>query len=55
MDVPRSCQVYLDLMKNYMGLILDKGYDNLTEDSDNLFERGLYRSTLTYFNEHHKK
>ncbi|MBQ2160621.1 MAG: hypothetical protein II444_02175 [Firmicutes bacterium] len=55
MDVPRSCQVYLDLMKNYMGLILDKGYDNLTEDSDNLFERGLYRSTFTYFNEHHKK
>lgn len=55
MDVPRSCQVYLDLMKNYVGLILEKGYDNLSEDSDNLFERGLCRSTLTYFNEHHNK
>lgn len=55
MDVQRSCQVYLDLMKNYVGLILEKGYDNLCEDSDNLFERGLCRSTLTYFNEHHNK
>ena len=55
MDVERSCQVYFELMKNYMGLILDKGYENLDGDSDNLFERGLYRSTLEYFNEHHKK
>ena len=53
MDVERSCQVYFELMKNYMGLILDKGYENLDGDSDNLFERGLYRSTLEYFNEHH--
>ena len=25
------------------------------EDSDNLFERGLYRSTYTYFMDHWKK
>ena len=55
MDVPRSCQVYYELMKNYVGLILEKGYDEFSEESDNPFERGLYRSTYTYFKEHHKK
>ncbi|MBQ1471191.1 MAG: hypothetical protein IIZ34_02395 [Eubacterium sp.] len=49
MDVERSCQVYYELMKNYVGLILEKGYDNFHEDSDSLFERGLWRSTLTHF------
>ncbi len=54
MDVERSCQVYYELMKNYAGIILGKGYDEMTEESDNLFERGLYRSTLEYFYERHR-
>ena len=55
MDVPRSVQVYYGLMKNYVGLILQKDYDKISEDSDNLFERGLYRSTFEYFMDHWKK
>lgn len=55
MDVPRSVQVYYGLMKNYVGLILQKDYDEISEDSDNLFERGLYRSTFEYFMDHWKK
>lgn len=55
MDVKRSVEVYYDLMKNYVGLILTKEYEEISEDSDNPFERGLYRSTFTYFREHHKK
>ena len=54
-DVPRSVQVYYGLMKNYVGLILTKEYEDIREDSDNLFERGLYRSTFTYFMDHWKK
>ena len=55
MDVPRSVQVYFGLMKNYVGIILQKEYEDISEDSDSLFERGLYRSTYQYFVEHHKK
>ena len=53
-DTPRSVQVYYGLMKNYVGPILTKEYDDIREDSDNLFERALYRSKLCYFNEHNK-
>ncbi len=55
MDVPRSVQVYYGLMKNYVGIILQKDYDEISEDSDSLFERGLYRSTYDYFMKHWKK
>jgi len=55
MDVPRSVQAYYGLMKNYVGIILQKEYEEISEDSDNLFERGLYRSTYEYFLAHHKK
>ena len=54
-DVPRSVQIYFGLMKNYVGIILTKEFEDISEDSDNLFERGLYRSTYSYFQEHHKK
>jgi len=53
--VPRSVQVYFGLMKNYVGIILQKEYEDIHEDSDNLFERGLYRSTYQYFLDHHNK
>lgn len=49
MDYRRSVQYYYGLMKNYVGVILGKDFDEISEDSDNLFERGLYRSTLVYF------
>ena len=55
MDVPRSVQVYYGLMKNYVGIILQKEFEDISEDSDNLFERGLYRSTYQYFLDHHNK
>jgi len=55
MDQQRSVQVYYGLMKNYVGIILTKEYEDIHEDSDNLFERGLYRSTYTYFMDHWKK
>ena len=55
MDVNRSVWVYFNLMKNYVGLILTKDYEDISEDSDNLFERGLYRSTFEYFQAHHNK
>ena len=54
-DVPRSVKVYYELMKNYVGIILQKDYEEISGDSDNLFERGLYRSTFTYFMDHWKK
>ena len=54
-DVPRSVQIYFGLMKNYVGIILTKEFEDISEDSDNLFETGLYRSTYSYFQEHHKK
>ena len=54
-DVPRSVQVYFGLMKNFVGIILTKEYEDISEDSDNLFERGLYRSTDSYFMDHWKK
>ena len=44
-DTPRSVQFYYGLMKNYVGLIINKEYEEISEDSDNLFERALYRST----------
>ena len=53
-DTKRSVQIYYGLMKNYVGLILTKEYDDIHEDSDNMFERALYRSKLSYFNEHNK-
>ncbi|MCQ2551064.1 MAG: hypothetical protein MJ146_02580 [Clostridia bacterium] len=52
MDVPRSVQVYFGLMKNYVGLILTKEFEDISEDSDNLFERGLARSTYEYYLAH---
>ena len=55
MDVKRSVQVYYDLMKNYVGIILTKKYEDISENSDNMFERGLYKSTFEYFQKHHNK
>lgn len=49
MDTERSVKYYYGLMKNYVGILLTKNPDEISGDSDNLFERGLYRSTLTYF------
>ncbi|MDO4176464.1 MAG: hypothetical protein Q4D99_03185 [Bacillota bacterium] len=43
------------LMKNYVGLILTKDYEEISEESDNLFERALARSTFEYFKAHHNK
>ena len=53
-DTERSVQVYCGLMKNYVGPILTKEYEDIREDSDNLFERALYRSTLSYYQDHVK-
>lgn len=52
MDPQRSVQYYYGLLKNYVGLILTKDYEDISEDSDNLFERALFRSTLSYFETH---
>ena len=52
MDVKRSVEVYYQLMKNYVGIILTKDYDEISEDSDSLFERGLARSTYQYYLAH---
>lgn len=49
MDQQRSAQYYYGLMKNYVGIILTKDYDQIDLNSDNLFERALYRSTLSFF------
>ena len=53
MDTQRSVQYYYGLMKNYVGILLTKDADEISEDSDNLFERGLYRATLKHFDETH--
>ena len=53
--VGQTVQVYYDLMKNYVGIILTKKYEEISEDSDNMFERGLYKSTFEYFQKHHNK
>ena len=49
MDTERSVQYYYGLLKNYVGILLTKEADEISEDSDNLFERGLYRGSLEYF------
>lgn len=49
MDPQRSVHYYNGLMKNYVGILLSKEPEEISEDSDNLFERGLYRATLEYF------
>ena len=41
-----SIQYYEKLLRNYLGLILDSGKDEISIDSDNIFERALYRGTL---------
>ncbi|MCQ2548302.1 MAG: hypothetical protein MJ145_04785 [Clostridia bacterium] len=51
-DVPRSVDVYFGLMKNYVGIIFTKEFEDISEDSDNLFERGLARSKYEYYLAH---
>lgn len=43
----KSIEAYEKLMKNYMHIILSQ--NNFDIESDNLFERGLHRSTLSYY------
>ena len=51
MDTARSVKHYYELMKNYVGIIIAKDYQDVTLDSDNLFERGLARAKLSYYEE----
>ena len=55
----RQIEEQLRLMRGikaaFEKLICEKEYEDIHEDSDNLFERGLYRSTYQYFVDHHKK
>lgn len=44
-----SIKYYEMLMKNYLNVLLSKDLDNISLESDNIFERGLYRSTISYF------
>ncbi len=50
-DTERSVQCYCKLMKNYVGILLTKEPEEISIDSDNMFERALSRSTLKYFEE----
>ena len=40
---------YEGLIKNYFEILLTKDTDDIERDSDNYFERALYRGTLEYF------
>lgn len=44
-----SIAFYEVIMKNYLNILLVKDIDNLDPNSDNTFERSLYRSTISYY------
>lgn len=44
-----SIKFYEILMKDYLNIILTKELSAINEDSNNYFERALYRGTLNYF------
>lgn len=54
-DSQRSVRYYFNLMKNYVGILLTKEPEEISENSDNLFERGLYRGTLKHFENTRRK
>ncbi|MDD4356125.1 MAG: hypothetical protein PHN98_02645 [Smithellaceae bacterium] len=45
----RSLKYYEILMKNYLNVLLNKDIETLDAESDDIFERGLYRSSIAYF------
>lgn len=44
-----SIKYYEILMKNYLNVLLSKDLNEITIESDNVFERALHRSTIEYF------
>ena len=45
----KSIAYYENMIKDYLNVLLTKDLNEINEDSDNLFERALYRSTIDYF------
>jgi alanine dehydrogenase len=44
-----SIKFYEILIKDYLNIVLSKEVSNIDENSNNFFERALYRGTLNYF------
>lgn len=44
-----SLEYYENMIKDYFNVLLTKDLDEISEESDNIFERALYRSTIEYF------
>ena len=61
MDVPfkaseNNYNYYYDQLKYHvLGKLNEKLFEDISEESDNLFERALARSTFEYYNAHHNK
>lgn len=49
MKPQESIEYYEMLLKNYLNILLTKDVETISLHSDNIFERGLYRSTLNSF------
>lgn len=45
----KSLAYYENMIRDYFNVLLTKDLDDIREDSDNIFERALYRSTIEYF------
>lgn len=50
-----SITYYEPIMMNYLNILLTKDTKDIDGESSNVFERSLYRSTISYFEEKHKK
>lgn len=50
-----SIKYYENLVKDYLVILLSKGAEDIEQDSDNPFERALYRSSLKSFLESEEK
>lgn len=45
----KSLEYYENMIKDYLNVLLTKNLDDIAKESDNIFERALYRSTVEYF------
>ena len=45
----KSLKLYENMIKDYLNVIFTKDIEDISEESDNIFERGLARSTLKFF------
>ncbi len=50
----RSIRYYEGLLKNYLNILLEDDICSLDSNSNNVFERSLYRSTIAYFLQNQK-